>query len=48
MKIKTYKLEEEDRYVDLRSYIDGVYFGDPCEEGEDKDYWAEQDEEVCR
>lgn len=30
MKIKTYKLEEQDRYVDFRSYIDGVYFGDPC------------------
>ena len=30
MKIKTYKLEEEDRYVDFRSYIGGVYFGDPC------------------
>jgi hypothetical protein len=30
MTIKTYKLEEEDRYVDFRSYIGGVYFGDPC------------------
>jgi len=30
MKINTYKLEEEDRYVDFRSYIGGVYFGDPC------------------
>jgi hypothetical protein len=30
MKIHTYKLEEEDRYVDLRSCIGGVYFGDPC------------------
>jgi hypothetical protein len=30
MKINTYKLEEEERYVDFRSYIGGVYFGDPC------------------
>jgi len=30
MEIKTYKLEEQDRYVDFRSYEDGVYFGDPC------------------
>ena len=30
MKLKTYKLEEENRYVDFRSYIGGVYFGDPC------------------
>ena len=30
MHIHTYKLEEEDRYVDFRSYLGGVYFGDPC------------------
>ena len=30
MEIKTYKLEEQDRYVDFRSYADGIWFGDPC------------------
>ena len=44
MKLKTYKLEEQDRYVDFRSYSDGVWFGDPCYvvpdgHSHEKNYW---------
>ena len=45
MEIKTYKLEEQDRYVDFRSYQDGVWFGDPCYvvpdgHSHEKNYWG--------